>query len=119
MAFIADGGLSDERSLRDLADHTGVGLRQLRRLFGEHVGASPVQVVSAHRVAFATALLVDSTLSVTEVAFAAGFRSLRRFNDVFKAMFGRPPSSFRRGITDLEARSSAIRVRVPAVHRGR
>ncbi len=113
MAFIADGGLGDERTIEDLADHVGVGTRHLRRLFCDHVGASPIQVASAHKVALAKALLVDSGLSITDVAFAAGFGSIRRFNDVFKAMFDRPPSAFRNRVAETETRSSTIRLLLP------
>jgi AraC family transcriptional regulator of adaptative response / DNA-3-methyladenine glycosylase II len=111
MEYIAAGGLADERRLPDLARHVGVGSRHLRRLFGAHVGASPVQVASAHRVALARALLVDSGLPITEVAFAAGFRSIRRFNGAFRAMFAAPPSALRRRANG-HARSSTIGLQV-------
>ncbi|MGH6933268.1 MAG: DNA-3-methyladenine glycosylase 2 family protein [Dongiaceae bacterium] len=110
MEFIADGGLCDERRLEDLAGHVGVGPRHLRRLFGDHVGASPIQVANAHKVALAKTLLADSDLSITDVAFAAGFNSIRRFNDVFKTMFDRPPSALRRRGERGDARSSIIRL---------
>jgi AraC family transcriptional regulator of adaptative response / DNA-3-methyladenine glycosylase II len=111
MEFIADGGLGDDRSIEDVARHVGIGSRQLRRLFADHVGASPVQVAKAHKVALAKALLADSDLAITDVAFAAGFNSVRRFNDVFKAMFGRPPSALRR--RPAEPGAGTIRLLLP------
>jgi AraC family transcriptional regulator of adaptative response / DNA-3-methyladenine glycosylase II len=113
MAFIADGGLSDGRTVSELARYTGVGARHLRRLFLEHVGASPVEVASAHRIALAKMLLADTSLSITDVALASGFRSLRRFNDVFKGRFGEPPSQLRRSAFGTGTDASTIRLHLP------
>jgi AraC family transcriptional regulator, regulatory protein of adaptative response / DNA-3-methyladenine glycosylase II len=113
MAFIADGGLSDERKLSDLAHHVGIGSRHLRRLFKQHVGATPIEVASAHKVALAKSLIVDSDLSITQIAFAAGFNSIRRFNHVFKATFDRPPSALRRQSAKGEAGANTIRLLLP------
>jgi AraC family transcriptional regulator of adaptative response / DNA-3-methyladenine glycosylase II len=97
LALIAEGALDGENSsVEKLADRLGVGERQLRRLFLQHLGASPVAVAQTRRVLFAKQLIHDTALSMTEVALAAGFNSLRRFNEVFHDLFHRPPSSLRR-----------------------
>jgi len=94
---LIDGGFMDERSVDDLAEALGMTSRHLRRLFDEHLGASPVAVAQARRVHFARRLVAETTLPITEIAFGAGFASVRRFNAVFQRTFARPPSAFRRG----------------------
>ena len=97
LALIGEGALDGENSsVEKLADRLGVGERQLRRLFLQHLGASPVVVAQTRRVLFAKQLIHDTMLPMTEVALAAGFNSLRRFNEVFHGLFHRSPSSIRR-----------------------
>jgi AraC family transcriptional regulator of adaptative response / DNA-3-methyladenine glycosylase II len=97
MARIAEGALDGPRaSVERLADSLGVGERQLRRLFDQHVGASPLAVAQTRRVLFAKQLLHDTRLPMASVAMAAGFGSIRRFNDTFLALYKRPPSQLRR-----------------------
>jgi AraC family transcriptional regulator, regulatory protein of adaptative response / DNA-3-methyladenine glycosylase II len=97
LALIAEGALDgDEASVDALAARLGVGGRHLRRLFMQHLGASPVTVAQTRRVLFAKQLLHDTRLPMTEVALAAGFGSLRRFNETFQRLFHRPPSALRR-----------------------
>ncbi len=97
LALIAEGAMDGERSsVEKLADRLGVGERHLRRLFLQHLGASPIVVAQTRRVLFAKQLIHDTAISMTEVALAAGFSSLRRFNEVFHDLFHRPPSSLRR-----------------------
>ena len=105
LALIADGALDGENSdVEALADRLGVGGRQLRRLFQRHLGASPVAVAQTRRVLFAKQLLHDTHLPMAEVALAAGFGSVRRFNETFRDLFGRPPSALRRKVgTDNSA----------------
>jgi AraC family transcriptional regulator of adaptative response / DNA-3-methyladenine glycosylase II len=97
LALIADGALDgDDADVEVLAERLGVGGRQLRRLFQRHLGASPIAVAQTRRVLFAKQLLHDTHLPMTEVALASGFGSVRRFNEIFRDLFGRPPSSLRR-----------------------
>jgi methylphosphotriester-DNA--protein-cysteine methyltransferase len=97
LALIADGALDeDEAGVEALAERLGVGGRQLRRLFQQHLGASPIAVAQTRRVLFAKQLLHDTRLSMAEVAMSAGFGSVRRFNETFRDLFGRPPSALRR-----------------------
>lgn len=95
LSLIAEGAF-DENGMDAMAERVGIGARHLRRLFDEHVGASPVEVIQAHRVLFAKRLLTDTSLSMTEVALASGFGSVRRFNDVFRRTYQRTPSDLRR-----------------------
>jgi AraC family transcriptional regulator, regulatory protein of adaptative response / DNA-3-methyladenine glycosylase II len=94
LALIELGAL-DEASVEDLASRLGVGERQLRRLFHQHLGASPVAVAQTRRVLLAKQLIHESPLPMAEIAFAAGFGSIRRFNETFRALFGRPPGALR------------------------
>lgn len=97
LKLIADGALDEsEAGVEALAERLGVGGRQLRRLFQQHLGASPIAVAQTRRVLFAKHLIHDTRLPMTEVALAAGFGSVRRFNETFARMFGRPPSALRR-----------------------
>jgi AraC family transcriptional regulator of adaptative response / DNA-3-methyladenine glycosylase II len=96
LALIAQGELDgDGASVEALAERLGVGARQLRRLFHQHLGASPVAVAQTRRVLFAKQLVHETRLPMTEIAIAAGFRSVRRFNETFQNVFGRSPSSLR------------------------
>ncbi|MFQ6550262.1 bifunctional transcriptional activator/DNA repair enzyme AdaA [Aestuariibius sp. 2305UL40-4] len=95
MRLIEDGFL-DTRSVDELAASLGIGSRHLSRLFAKHTGASPSQVAATARVQRAKRMIDAGDLALSEIAFAAGFQSVRRFNDVFKALYGRPPSSLRR-----------------------
>lgn len=111
LAKIAEGVL-DEGSVEQLAASLGVGERHLRRALEASLGVSPIELAQTRRLALAKQLLHDSTLSLTAIAFASGFRSLRRFNAAMLARFGRPPSALRRK-PDKRA-SSAIVVRLDA-----
>jgi AraC family transcriptional regulator of adaptative response / DNA-3-methyladenine glycosylase II len=103
LALVELGAL-DEGSVDDLASRVGVGERQLRRLFQQHLGASPIAVAQSRRVLLAKQLVHETRLPMTEVAMAAGFGSLRRFNDTFQTLFKRPPTALRRaGGDDVSA----------------
>src|SRR5262249_33279467 len=91
------GGVDgDEADIERLAARLGIGGRQLRRLFQQHLGASPIMVAQTRRVLFAKQLIHDTRMPMTEIAVAAGFGSVRRFNETFRQLFGRPPSALRR-----------------------
>ncbi|HWA75932.1 MAG TPA: AlkA N-terminal domain-containing protein [Polyangiaceae bacterium] len=97
LSLIAEGELDgDDASVETLAERLGVGGRQLRRLFKEHLGASPLTVAQTRRVHFAKQLIHDTRLPMAEIALAAGFGSVRRFNETFQQLFQRPPSALRR-----------------------
>lgn len=97
LALIAEGGLDGgEAGVDVLAERLGLGGRHLRRLFTQHLGASPVAVAQTRRVLFAKQLIQETRMPMAEVALAAGFGSIRRFNETFRDLFGRPPSALRR-----------------------
>ncbi len=97
LALISDGALDgDGASVEILAERLGLGERQLRRLFLQHLGASPIAVAQTRRVLFAKHLIHETQMPMTEVALAAGFGSVRRFNEIFRDLFHRPPSTLRR-----------------------
>ena len=112
MARIAEGALDGPRvSVEQLADSLGVGERQLRRLFDQHIGASPLAVAQTRRVLFAKQLLHETRLPMASVAMASGFGSIRRFNDTFRALYKRPPSQLRRrSVTASAAAPLALRL---------
>ena len=92
---IAAGALNG-RSVADLAMELGVGERHLRRALRRELGVSPVELAQTHRLLLAKRLLAETTLSVTDIAFASGFESLRRFNVSFRERYGMSPSAMRR-----------------------
>jgi AraC family transcriptional regulator of adaptative response / DNA-3-methyladenine glycosylase II len=97
LALIAEGALDGERNrVETLAERLGVGERQLRRLFLQHLGASPISVAQTRRVLFAKQLIHETRMPMADVAMASGFSSLRRFNETFLELFHRPPSALRR-----------------------
>lgn len=97
LALIAEGALDGSgNSVEKLASRLGVGERQLRRLFLQHLGASPISVAQTRRVLFAKQLIHDTQLPMTAVAAAAGFSSVRRFNETFFHLFQRSPRALRR-----------------------
>jgi len=97
LALIAEGTLDgDDAGVERLAERLGVGERQLRRLFQQHLGASPIAVAQTRRVLFAKQLIHETRLPMAEVALAAGFGSVRRFNETFQHLYERPPSALRR-----------------------
>ncbi len=94
LKLIFAGGL-DFGDVEELAGHVGLGARHLRRLFVQHVGASPARVARTRRVHFARSLVEESDLSITKIAFYSGFKSIRQFNHAMRAAFGQSPSELR------------------------
>ena len=99
---IEEGALV-EGSVEALAEGLGMTGRHLRRLFVQHLGVGPLAVEATRRLHLAKALLHQTRLPVGEVAFAAGYASLRRFNEAFLAAFDRPPTALRRESVEREA----------------
>jgi AraC family transcriptional regulator of adaptative response / DNA-3-methyladenine glycosylase II len=104
---IAAGALNG-RGVGLLARELGVGERQLRRAMERELGVSPVELAQTHRLLLAKCLLTDTALPVTQVAFASGFQSLRRFNTVFQERYRMSPSGLR------QRRRAAAGAGVPA-----
>jgi len=113
LALIETGAL-DAADVEGLAGRLGVGERQLRRLFRQHLGASTVAVAQTRRVLLAKQLIHESILPMAAVAMAAGFGSIRRFNETFQILYNRPPSALRRGnAEEVPARGDALSIRLP------
>jgi len=93
--LIEDGRLQDD-SLAGLAVALQVTDRHLRRVFQQEFGVAPVAYAQTQRLLLAKRLLTDTQLSVTEVAMASGFASLRRFNDLFRTRYRMTPQQLRR-----------------------
>ena len=94
LRLISEGGL-DAGNLEALATRLGLGERQLRRLFAQHLGASPLDVARARRVHFARTLIDQTRLPFAEIAHSAGFQSIRQFNHDMKETFRETPTALR------------------------
>lgn len=95
-ASLMEDGALDEDRLNAVAKRLGVSDRHLRRAFGTEFGVAPVQFAQTQRLLLAKRLLTDTALPVTEVAFASGFGSVRRFNALFKQRYRLQPGQLRR-----------------------
>lgn len=95
---LIDDGALDRDGVDVLANRLGVGVRQLSRLFKQHLQASPLQIAKTRRVQRAKRLLDTTDLTVAEVAARAGFSSARRMSAAFADLYGRAPSKLRRPV---------------------
>jgi AraC family transcriptional regulator of adaptative response / DNA-3-methyladenine glycosylase II len=93
--LIEEDGLAS-RTVSEAAAMLGITDRHLRRVFLAEYGVSPVQYLQTHRLLLAKNLLSDTGLTVTDVAMAAGFGSIRRFNDLFKRHYRLAPGKLRK-----------------------
>jgi AraC family transcriptional regulator of adaptative response / DNA-3-methyladenine glycosylase II len=108
LALINEGALDgDGATVEALAERLGLGERQLRRLFLQHLGASPISVAQTRRVLFAKQLIHETQMPMTDIALASGFGSIRRFNEVFRDLFHRPPTALRRKSSAIPAGAEA------------
>ncbi|WP_070968988.1 Ada metal-binding domain-containing protein [Vibrio sonorensis] len=92
---LIEQGALREGSLSQLAERLGISDRYLRQLFKRYLGVSPKQYALYHQLMFAKQLLHQSKMSITDIAFASGFRSVRRFNDAFLKTLQLSPSQIR------------------------
>lgn len=111
LQLIAQGAL-DDRSTENLAAGLGIGVRQLNRLFRQHIGATPKAVLQTRRLHFAKQLLDETSLPVSELCFAAGFGSVRRFNDVIRSTYGMSPSEIRQRRRKPQSLKQGIEIRL-------
>ena len=95
LRLISEGAL-DRGGVEELADRLGVTARHLRRLFVQHLGATPLEVALTRRVHFAKKLIDETRLPISQIAFAAGFGSLRRLNGEIRKTFSRTPTELRK-----------------------
>src|SRR6185369_9122730 len=103
-------------SLEELAAEMDISDRHLRRVIETEFGVSPIELAQTQRLLLAKRLLTDTNLSITDVAFASGFSSLRRFNALFKERYRLNPTELRKGRasdTTLETLTCEIAYRPP------
>jgi AraC family transcriptional regulator of adaptative response / DNA-3-methyladenine glycosylase II len=114
MRLIADGVI-DRSGVPGLADELGYSVRQVERLLLAEVGAGPVALARAQRAQTARVLIETTSLPMADVAFGAGFASIRQFNDTVRAVFGASPSTLRARGSGRTAESTAgsLVVRLP------
>ena len=93
---LEEGTLDDNAGLEDIADQFELSSRQIRRIVQKELGVPPIQLLLTRRLLLAKQLLTETTLPITEVAFASGFSSLRRFNDAFTTRYRMPPTRLRK-----------------------
>ena len=96
MRLIADGVI-DRDGVAGLAHRLGYSERHLNRLVSAELGAGPLAIARARRAQTARLLIETTTLSMTEIAFAAGFTSVRQFNDTVREVFALSPTDLRAG----------------------
>ena len=97
---LEEGQLDEKAGLEEIADQFELSSRQIRRIVQKELGVPPIQLLLTRRLLLAKQLLTETTLPITEVAFASGFSSLRRFNDAFNRRYGMPPTRLRKKATD-------------------
>lgn len=116
LGLISDGFL-DRFDEAALADRVGYSARQLRRLFEQHVGATPAFVGRSRRAHFARRLLDETDLPMPSVAGAAGFGSVRQMNRVVESIFRFSPGELRRKRRggDVLVADGGLRLRLPFV----
>jgi AraC family transcriptional regulator, regulatory protein of adaptative response / DNA-3-methyladenine glycosylase II len=107
---LIDQGTLDQCSVEELAGRLGIGERHLRRLFQEELGASPLAVGQTRRILLAKQLLNETDLSISDVAMASGFGSIRRFNDVIRQVYKRMPSELRRARAASVSENMSVRL---------
>jgi AraC family transcriptional regulator of adaptative response / DNA-3-methyladenine glycosylase II len=114
MRLIADG-LVDREGVSGLARRIGYSVRQLERVLQNEIGAGPIAIARAQRAQTARILVETTGLTMADVAFAAGFASVRQFNDTVQAVFASTPSSLRsraKGPSRPSEASTAIQLRL-------
>jgi AraC family transcriptional regulator, regulatory protein of adaptative response / DNA-3-methyladenine glycosylase II len=97
---LEEGKLDEKAGLEEIADQFELSSRQIRRIVQKELGVPPIQLLLTRRLLLAKQLLTETTLSITDIAFASGFSSLRRFNDAFNRRYGMPPTRLRRKATE-------------------
>jgi AraC family transcriptional regulator of adaptative response / DNA-3-methyladenine glycosylase II len=102
---LEDGSFGDDANLETIAQRFKLSARQIRRIVQNELGVPPIQLILTRRLLLAKQLLTETILPVTDIAFASGFSSLRRFNDAFRSRYRLAPTALRK-------RTSADRVAI-------
>ena len=106
---LEEGHLDEKAGLEEISDQFELSSRQIRRIVQKELGVPPIQLLLTRRLLLAKQLLTETTLPMTEVAFASGFSSLRRFNDAFNRRYGMPPTRLRKKATEDAAAITELR----------
>jgi AraC family transcriptional regulator, regulatory protein of adaptative response / DNA-3-methyladenine glycosylase II len=93
---LEDDSFGDDTSIETIAAQFHLSSRQIRRIVRTELGVPPIQLILTRRLLLAKQLLTETRLPVTDVAYASGFSSLRRFNDAFRSRYGFAPSALRK-----------------------
>src|SRR3954468_6044835 len=106
---LEEGQLDEQAGLEAVADQFELSSRQIRRIVHKELGVPPIQLLLTRRLLLAKQLLTETSWSMTDIAFASGFSSVRRFNDAFVQRYRMAPSHLRKTATDgaLTAAESA------------
>lgn len=107
-----DDGLLEENNLHELSKKLNISDRHLRRIFKEELNITPIDYIQTSRLLLAKNLLTDTNLSISDIAFASGFKSLRRFNDCFKENYKIPPSHFRKENVKGKIKSNNVTIKI-------
>ena len=112
---LEEGHLYRKSGLEEIADQFELSSRQIRRIIQKELGVPPIQLLLTRRLLLAKQILTETTLPITEVAFASGFSSLRRFNDAFNRRYRMPPTRLRRKATQdagaiTESQTSTLQI---------
>ena len=113
MRLIGDG-VVDRDGVAGLARRLGYSERHLNRLLTDELGAGPLSLARAQRAQTARTLIETTDLSMTDVAFAAGFGSVRQFNDTVREVYATAPSDLRRRSRAIGTTAGGVSVRLPA-----
>jgi len=95
-----DGAIGEADGLETIAEQFELSSRQIRRIVQKELGVPPIQLLLTRRLLLAKQLLTETRLPITEIAFASGFTSLRRFNDAFSRRYGMAPTQLRKRASD-------------------
>jgi AraC family transcriptional regulator of adaptative response / DNA-3-methyladenine glycosylase II len=112
---LEEGQFDEKTGMEDIAEAFQLSSRQIRRIVHTELGVPPIQLLLTRRLLLAKQLLTETALPITEIAFASGFSSLRRFNDAFSRRYGMPPTRLRRKATEdadaiIEGKTSTLQL---------
>ena len=107
---LGEGLIEGETSLEEIAAQFDLSSRQIRRIIQQEFGVSPIELIQTRRLLLAKQLLTGTKLPITEVAFASGFSSLRRFNNAFRSRYGRCPTKLRKEATNSDKISDSSEI---------
>ncbi|NIJ42112.1 AraC family transcriptional regulator of adaptative response / DNA-3-methyladenine glycosylase II [Parvibaculum indicum] len=109
---LIEAGALDHEDIETFAARLGLGGRHLRRLFVTQLGATPQAVAANRRLLTAKQLLTETQLPMADIAHAAGYRSLRRFNGAIRSAYGNSPGALRKANAPARDEDGSIALRL-------